>query len=239
MGHCVCTVKELTKTEESIKNSKNTSVTFIDTKLLSWIKEPINGRFHKTIGKCTTLVKINPNTTWDEHIHPNGEEFFILNGKWTDKYGNFTKYNYIRNYIGSKHEPIIGNQGCIIMAIMGQMSIDIIEPEHTSWNASPNNDKWIQYKNNIKRLNLYKSVSENVFVEIWGKNCKINIEIPINGKEILVVDGEFRTNNGIHNELSWTTFQNKSNKSYYIDGISGDNGCYIWCKEGHLNVISK
>ena len=58
--------------------------------------------------RATTLVNFGANKSFPTHTHTGGEEFLVLKGEWIDHFGNFPKYSYIRNYIGSSHTPTIG-----------------------------------------------------------------------------------------------------------------------------------
>ena len=49
-------------------------------------------------------------------------------------------YSYIRNYIGSRHSPLIGEDGVRILVKLRQMHEDCPEPNHKTWFAPPPTD---------------------------------------------------------------------------------------------------
>lgn len=88
------------------------------------------------VARCTTIVRFDPNQAFPPHTHSGGEEFFVLDGVWSDGYGDFPKYSYIRNYIGSSHQPHVKEAGVRIMVKLRQMSEEEKEPEHRRWDAA-------------------------------------------------------------------------------------------------------
>ena len=66
------------------------------------VKRTMYERLGGEVARASTKVTFKPNSTFPVHTHGGGEEFVVLNGVWRDKWGNFPKYTYIRNYIGSK-----------------------------------------------------------------------------------------------------------------------------------------
>ena len=56
---------------------------------------------------------------------PNGDmlcqqEFIVLDGAWFDDWDTQPSLTYVRNYIGSKHTPRIGPDGCTILVKLCQ-----------------------------------------------------------------------------------------------------------------------
>eukprot|EP01084_Bolivina_argentea_P135221 238322_1 len=103
-------------------NSDKTKAATVDTQTIQWQESPASGvsrrmieRLGGEIARCTTVVKFLPHKSFPSHTHSGGEEFFVLDGVWRDEYGIFPKYSYIRNYIGSRHTPRIGAEGCTIL----------------------------------------------------------------------------------------------------------------------------
>merc|ERR1719446_933875 len=89
------------------------------------------------VARATTVVKFDPGKEFPRHTHGGGEEFLVLSGTWRDDYGNFPKYSYIRNYIGSGHKPHMGDDGCVILVKLRQMSHQVKEQDHKSWRLDP------------------------------------------------------------------------------------------------------
>eukprot|EP00428_Durinskia_dybowskii_P029012 CAMPEP_0170231744 /NCGR_PEP_ID=MMETSP0116_2-20130129/15608_1 /TAXON_ID=400756 /ORGANISM="Durinskia baltica, Strain CSIRO CS-38" /LENGTH=313 /DNA_ID=CAMNT_0010482519 /DNA_START=112 /DNA_END=1053 /DNA_ORIENTATION=+ len=95
------------------------------------------------VARATTVVRFDPNQSFPPHTHAGGEEFFVLDGHWRDEYGVFPKYTYVRNYIGSKHQPFVGDDGVRILVRLRQMAHEHKEPEHRNWDGSPGSGGWV------------------------------------------------------------------------------------------------
>ena len=48
------------------------------------------------------------------------QEFIVLQGAWFDDWDTQPSLTYVRNYIGSKHTPRIGPDGCTILVKLCQ-----------------------------------------------------------------------------------------------------------------------
>ena len=59
----------------------------------------------------TTLVTFHEDAKFDEHQHDGGEELFVLEGTFSDEFGDYPTGTYIRNPRKSKHSPYSVN-GC-------------------------------------------------------------------------------------------------------------------------------
>jgi quercetin dioxygenase-like cupin family protein len=72
--------------------------------------------------RATTIVEYQPCSSFPEHEHIGGEEFIVLKGTFKDQFGEFPAGTYVRNPIGSKHNPWVDDDGCVIMVKLLQMA---------------------------------------------------------------------------------------------------------------------
>ena len=136
----------------------------------------------------------------------------MLGGVWHDDYGAFPKYSYVRNYIGSSHQPEMKEEGCTILVKLRQQSELHVEPPHSSWDASPESTGWTQVDDALVdkeesvclRKELYHSVHESVCVERWQGT--VNVQVPEGGAEVFVVDNTCTSHLGTHHPHSWARF---------------------------------
>ena len=56
-------------------------------------------------GITTSVVRYEAGATFSDHIHPGGEEIFVLEGEFADEFGSYPAGTYIRNPPGSNHSP--------------------------------------------------------------------------------------------------------------------------------------
>ena len=205
------------------------------------VKRTMYERVGGEVARASTKVTFKPNTPFPSHVHDGGEEFVVLSGVWKDKWGNFPKYTYIRNYIGSSHEPSIGEEGCEIFVKLRQMSAKVSELEHWSVDFSRANNESVRLyqgwsKNehtDTEYRELFESPYERVYAEYLEPKSVINDKIPKGGQEIFVIDGEFEDALGKHKEHSWAR--------YGADGESrerkaGAEGALLYVKEGHRDA---
>ena len=229
--------KELPWVELHADKSKPVLVRTSEQEIVSTGAEGVSRQVIERIGgevaRATTIVHYVPNKAFPRHVHSGGEEFVVLQGVWRDDYGAFPKYSYVRNYIGSSHEPSMGPEGCAIMVKLRQMSTKVEEPLHTSWNADPKvPEGWEEAGPNRKVKHIYKSELETVSFEQWAPGFSGVVDVPQHGKEIFVIDGSFTTQYGEHDERSWLRVA--SGEQAPTVSAVGPEGCFVYVKEGHL-----
>lgn len=66
------------------------------------------------VARSTTLVRYAPGSSFPAHTHGGGEEFLVLEGEFADEHGVCPTGTYIRNPVGSRHNPRVGAEGCLI-----------------------------------------------------------------------------------------------------------------------------
>ena len=80
---------------------------------VDWIPSPMAGverkmldRIGEEVARATSIVRYAPDSYFEEHTHGGGEEFFVLDGVFSDQYGDYPAGTYVRNPIGTKHRPL-------------------------------------------------------------------------------------------------------------------------------------
>jgi len=69
----------------------------------------------------TALVKWKPNTLFNPHVHPGGEEIIVIEGTFHDEFGAYPKGSWIRNKPYSKHTPFTKEDGALIYVKTGHL----------------------------------------------------------------------------------------------------------------------
>ncbi len=78
-------------------------------------------RVGEEVARATSIVRFEAGAEFSPHTHDGGEEFVVLDGVFSDAYGDFPAGSYVRNPIGSHHRP--GSKGgCTIFVKLWQMS---------------------------------------------------------------------------------------------------------------------
>lgn len=69
----------------------------------------------------TALVRWAPGTRFQPHTHWGGEEIFVIEGVFSDEYGDYPAGTWIRSPHMSVHNPF-SNSGCLIYVKVGHLS---------------------------------------------------------------------------------------------------------------------
>jgi anti-sigma factor ChrR (cupin superfamily) len=97
----------------------------IDTRTESWRQGLVPGLtvmpLHSHDGIDTALVRWAPNTVFNEHSHPGGEEILVLEGVFRDEAGDYPAGTWLRNPSWSRHAPFTGPEGATIYVKVGHL----------------------------------------------------------------------------------------------------------------------
>jgi anti-sigma factor ChrR (cupin superfamily) len=75
---------------------------------------------HSYQAQHTALVRWAPNTRFNPHTHPGGEEIFVLSGVFEDEQGVYPQGTWLRNPSYSQHHPFT-REGCTIWVKTGHI----------------------------------------------------------------------------------------------------------------------
>jgi anti-sigma factor ChrR (cupin superfamily) len=137
----------------------------LSTNEMPWIPSPQSGverrmldRIGGEVARATSLVRYAAASSFPAHDHLLGEEFFVLDGVFSDEHGDYPAGTYIRNPPLSHHAPRTA-PGCTIFVKLRQMHPDetervVIETSSVAWKSEPAG---------LARLSLFEgSGGENV-----------------------------------------------------------------------------
>lgn len=174
---------------------------------------------------ATSIVKFDKNSQFSGHAHQNGEEFFVLDGIFSDEHGDYPKGTYVRNPDGSCHSPF-SKDGCKIFVKLRQFQKDdsarivrsVIEP-------------WEIYNEEVTYLKLHEFRNEIVYIAEFKPRSKIILPFKNKGgEEILVLSGAIHDKENNFAAITWI----RDPKSCFIEACAGNNGVRVFVKTGHL-----
>ena len=94
----------------------------------SWQDSPMPGvkrymldRVGSEVARATSLVRYAAGPHFESHTHHGGEEFLMLEGVFSDQYGDYPAGTYIRNPPGSAHAPF-SREGCVLFVKLWQFA---------------------------------------------------------------------------------------------------------------------
>lgn len=82
---------------------------------------------HEHDGISTALVRWAPNTQFNPHVHPGGEEIFVLEGLFRDEHGEYPAGSWLRSPRWSKHTPFTESEGALIYVKVGHIGADFMQ----------------------------------------------------------------------------------------------------------------
>jgi anti-sigma factor ChrR (cupin superfamily) len=104
----------------------------IDTRAEPWRAGLVPGLsvmpLHEFDGVSTALVRWAPQTRFNTHAHPGGEEIFVLEGLFQDEAGDYPAGTWLRNPRWSRHTPFTGAQGALIYVKVGHLGAEFLTP---------------------------------------------------------------------------------------------------------------
>ncbi len=209
----------------------------IQTNELPWIASPQPGverrmldRIGDEVARATSLVRYAPASVFEPHVHGLGEEFFVLDGIFSDEHGDYPVGTYVRNPPGSHHSPRTG-PGCIILVKLRQMALTeseriVVDTAKVGWGRGD--------AEGHRRLDLYTNheSGEHVTIERLEPGATLaEMDCP-GGEEIFVVSGAVDDEHGEYPSGTWIR-----NPASYRRSLKSLSGAVFWVKRGHLGAV--
>jgi anti-sigma factor ChrR (cupin superfamily) len=170
-----------------------------------WVASPADGvsrvpleRVAAESGHKTSFVQFSPESYFPGHGHPLGEEIYVLEGVFSDQYGDYPAGTYLRNPPGSSHRPFT-REGCRLFVKLDQFDPDdsekiVLRPQDQHWRPG------------IGRLRvapLHNYGTQNTALVFWPANEVFQPHVHWGGEEIVVISGTFRDEFGEYPAGSW------------------------------------
>lgn len=96
----------------------------LDSRFTPWQPGLVGGlsvmSLHSHLTEHTALVRWAPGTVFQRHVHPGGEEIFVLDGCFADERGEYPQGTWLRNAPYSDHAPF-SETGCTILVKTGHI----------------------------------------------------------------------------------------------------------------------
>lgn len=175
-------------------------------------------------GHVTSLVRFAANSYFPEHTHPLGEEFWVLEGMFSDEHGDYPAGSYVRNPPGSRHRSFT-RDGCTIFVKLNQF-----EPQDNQWlQIFPEQQLWLTDHLGYRRLPLHDFADVHTSVLHFPEGGVFAACCYKGGLELLVLAGSLQEGGGVYERLSWLRFAPGSEP--YLQ-LTPDT--QLWVRTGHL-----
>ena len=110
----------------------DTAAVRIDTRDGGWRQGLVPGLkvlpLHGHDGIDTALVRWAPDTVFNPHSHPGGEEILVLDGVFRDEGGAYPAGTWLRSPRWSRHAPYTGPEGALIYVKVGHLGAGFLQP---------------------------------------------------------------------------------------------------------------
>jgi len=199
---------------------------------LAWVDSPMPGvqrrmleRDGEEVARATSIVRYAPNSYFEAHTHGGGEEFLVLDGIFSDESGDFPQGAYVRNPIGSRHEPFTKDGTTILVKLQqfhpGDREFVRVDTNQREWMPGLVPGLYV--------MPLHEYGSEHVALVKWGRGTKFAHHSHPQGEEIFVLSGIFADEHGTYPKGTWLRSPAGSAHTPF-----SDDGCLIYVKTGHL-----
>ena len=198
---------------------------------LDWIVSPMAGvdrrmldRVGDEVAKATSIVRYQPGSRFDSHLHELGEEILVLEGVFSDENGDDPAGTYMMNPPGSSHAPR-SETGCVLFVKLRHLGADqqhreVIDTRSAEW-----------YQGMVPGLTVMPLMQQGLGSTLvrWAPETYFNPHRHFGGEEIFVVDGVFEDEHGRYPSGTWIRSPHMS-----LHKPFSKEGCTIFVKTGHL-----
>jgi anti-sigma factor ChrR (cupin superfamily) len=204
----------------------------IETANMPWEKSPSAGVLRKKLereaaesGQVTSVVRYQPDSRFSSHLHPRGEEIFVLSGVFQDEHQTYPAGTYLRNPPGTSHAPAC-EDGCDLLVKLNMFDPGDLEPVcidtlTTQWHPG--------LVAGLSVMPLHTFQHENTALVRWAAETRFNPHTHPGGEEIFVLSGVFEDEQGVYPAGTWLR-----SPSYSRHHPFTREGCTILVKTGHL-----
>jgi hypothetical protein len=208
----------------------------VDTKSLPWTASPSATVWRKRLhlvgpaesGQVTSLVRFEENSKFHPHDHPEGEEILVLEGVFSDEYGDWPAGSYLLNPEGFRHAPF-SRDGCLLFVKLrqfpGRDRLHVAaSTEAISWQSSQGHA--------TKQLYAQAGYGDTTRLERWPAGSLLGYLDYPNGAELFVLSGAFQDEYGTYDKHTWVRLPAR-----WRHRPKSTDGCELYIKEGGLAYL--
>ena len=205
------------------------------TSEMDWQSSPSPGVWRKRLeliggaetGLVTSVVRYQAGGRFAEHRHPEGEEFLVLEGTFSDETEDYPAGSYVLNPPGSHHTPF-SRDGCVLFVKLRQFAGAgrqhlAIDTGNGAWRrtALPGQDIFPLYRQ--------RGFPDSMRLTRLAAGTEIPPHDHTTGAEIFILSGGYEDGTGRYREGDWIRYPPGSRH-----GMSTGDGCTFYLKTGHL-----
>lgn len=200
---------------------------FVDSPLAG-VSRMMLERAGSEVARATSIVHYAAGSGYSAHTHNGGEEILVLDGVFSDQYGDYPAGTYLRNPPGTSHQPF-STDGCTLLVKLWQFAEDdtsqlILNTQQAQWHPG--------LVEGLSVLPLHEHNGVNTALVRWAANTVFNRHVHPGGEEILVLEGLFCDEHGEYPAGSWLRNPRYSSHAPFTQ----DQGALIYVKTGHMDA---
>lgn len=201
---------------------------------VEWVSSPQPGvdrlmldRIGDEIARATSLVRFAPGTSFPFHAHGGGEEILVLEGVWEDEHGTYPAGTYLRDPVGTAHEPFT-KEGCLLFVKLWQFqkgdSARIVrDTKAGTWQSHGPGGPATKL--------LHEFGDETTSLMYFPPGVQLAHHVHDQGQELFILDGVFVDEDGDYPKGTWVRFPEGSSHAPY-----SLTGCTLLAKAGHFSA---
>lgn len=177
------------------------------------------------VARATSLVRYPAGSQFPSHVHGAGEEFLVLEGVFSDEFGDYPAGTYVRNPPGSAHAPS-SRDGCLIFVKLRQFAPDdlarvVVDTARAPFSPgrNPALEELELHRFGTERVRLVRATSDAVSDEILWPG----------GAEFLLLRGALSDAEGHYPAGAWLRLPPGARQNLKISA-----GAEFYLKSGHL-----
>ena len=203
----------------------------VDSRTLEWLASPGEGvwrrRLHRVgpaeSGQVTSVVRFDPGARFPAHDHPEGEEILVLEGVFSDEYGDWGAGSYLLNPEGLRHAPY-SQAGCLLFVKLRQFPGRdrrhvAVDSAQLPWRSAEGRA--------LRPLYAQTGYADSTRLEEWPAGARPGAQRYAHGAELFVVRGSFSDEHGSYGPHTWLRLPPDS-----AHAPSTAQGCVLYVKEG-------
>jgi anti-sigma factor ChrR (cupin superfamily) len=200
-----------------------------------WNASPLPGvdrrmldRIGDEVARATSIVRYAAGSYFDRHVHLGGEEILVLNGVFSDEYGDYPAGAYMRNPPGTSHTPF-SSDGCTLFVKLWQFAPDDTEPVRIDTSAAAWNPGLVP---GLSVMPLHEHDGVSTALVRWAPETRFDTHTHPGGEEILVLEGVFHDEDGGYPTGTWLRNPRGSRHAPF----TGPEGALIYVKAGAIGA---
>ena len=206
----------------------------MNTQDMNWEPSPVPGVERKYLDRvggevaiASTVVKYAANSSFTRHAHGGGEEILVLEGVFSDEFGDYPVGSYLRNPPKSSHTPF-SKEGCTLFVKLRHFHPDDLETVRIDTSTAT----W--YPGTVPGLSvmpLHEFDGVGTALVKWAPDTVFNPHVHPGGEEIFVIKGVFYDEHDSYPTGTWIRSPRYSKHAPFTKS----EGALIYVKTGHLD----